>query len=62
MVSKMVSEDKKKPLFMYRENRSRPEDSGWRIFSRSESIADFESRIYSGAAKILDNFILYLLH
>ncbi|GGF41141.1 DUF2185 domain-containing protein [Echinicola rosea] len=37
MVSKMVSEEKKKPLFMYREKRTRPEDSGWRIFSGYES-------------------------
>ncbi|WP_420574046.1 DUF2185 domain-containing protein [Kordia sp.] len=37
MVSKMVSEGKKKPLFMFREKRTRPEDSGWRIFSGYES-------------------------
>ncbi|HMT72414.1 MAG TPA: DUF2185 domain-containing protein [Saprospiraceae bacterium] len=37
MVSKMISEEKKKPLFMYREKRTRPEDSGWRIFSGYES-------------------------
>ncbi|GAA5021983.1 hypothetical protein GCM10011506_01810 [Marivirga lumbricoides] len=37
MVSKIVSEEKKKPLFMYREKRTRPEDSGWRIFSGYES-------------------------
>jgi len=37
MVSKMVAVDEKKPLFMYREKRSRPEDSGWRIFSGFES-------------------------
>lgn len=37
MVSKMVANDGKKPLFMYREKRSRPEDSGWRIFSGFES-------------------------
>lgn len=37
MVSKMVSEEEKKPLFMYREKRTRPEDSGWRIFSGYES-------------------------
>lgn len=37
MVSKMVSEEKLKPLFMYREKRTRPEDSGWRIFSGYES-------------------------
>jgi hypothetical protein len=37
MVSKMVVDDGKKPLFMYREKRSRPEDSGWRIFSGLES-------------------------
>ena len=36
MVSKMVSQEMK-PLFMYREKRSRPEDSGWRIFSGYES-------------------------
>ena len=37
MVSRMVSEEEKKPLFMYREKRTRPEDSGWRIFSGYES-------------------------
>lgn len=37
MVSKMVVEEKIKPMFMYREKRSRPEDSGWRIFSGFES-------------------------
>lgn len=37
MVSKLVAEKKKKPMFMYREKRSRPEDSGWRIFSGMES-------------------------
>lgn len=37
MVSKQVSEQGKKPMFMYREKRSRPEDSGWRIFSGYES-------------------------
>lgn len=37
MVSKMVSVDKKKPMFMYREKRVRPDDSGWRIFSGFES-------------------------
>jgi len=37
MVSKMVSEEEKKPLFIYREKRTRPEDSGWRIFSGYES-------------------------
>jgi len=37
VVSKMVSVDKKKPMFMYREKRTRPEDSGWRIFSGLES-------------------------
>lgn len=37
MVSKMVTEGNRKPLFMFREKRSRPEDSGWRIFSGFES-------------------------
>lgn len=37
MVSKMVSVDKMKPMFMYREKRVRPDDSGWRIFSGFES-------------------------
>ena len=37
MVSKLVTEDKKKPLFIYREKRTGPEDSGWRIFSGYES-------------------------
>lgn len=37
MVSKMVMEEGKKPLFMYREKRIRPEDSGWRVFSGFES-------------------------
>lgn len=36
MVSKMVADKNMKPLFMYREKRSRPEDSGWRIFSGFE--------------------------
>lgn len=37
MVSKMVVEENRKPCFMYREKRSNPEDSGWRIFSGFES-------------------------
>ncbi|WP_080776832.1 DUF2185 domain-containing protein [Chryseobacterium phocaeense] len=37
MVSKMITEGNKKPMFMYRDKRSRPEDSGWRIFSGLES-------------------------
>ena len=37
MVSKMITEEQKKPMFMYREKRSRNEDSGWRIFSGLES-------------------------
>lgn len=37
MVSKMIMEEGKKPLFMYREKRVNPEDSGWRIFSGFES-------------------------
>ncbi|MFT5824217.1 MAG: hypothetical protein ACI8ZM_005483 [Crocinitomix sp.] len=37
MISKKVIEEGLKPLFMYREKRSRPEDSGWRIFSGFES-------------------------
>ncbi|RFZ95782.1 DUF2185 domain-containing protein [Mucilaginibacter conchicola] len=37
MVSKMITNGGKKPRFMYREKRTRPEDSGWRIFSGAES-------------------------
>ncbi|MBE8727615.1 DUF2185 domain-containing protein [Flavobacterium hungaricum] len=37
MVSKMVVDQNIKPHFLYREKRTRPEDSGWRIFSGSES-------------------------
>jgi len=37
MVSKLITEGNKKPLFMYREKRTRQEDSGWRIFSGFES-------------------------
>lgn len=37
MVSKMVVDENIKPRFMYREKRSRPEDSGWRIFTGFES-------------------------
>lgn len=37
MVSKMVTDDNVKPGFMYREKRSRPEDSGWRIFTGLET-------------------------
>lgn len=36
MVSKMVTEQKKKVRFMYREKPTRNEDSGWRIFSGFE--------------------------
>lgn len=39
MVSKMVTEEGNRPAFMYREKRSRKEDSGWRIFSGLESQA-----------------------
>lgn len=37
MVSKMITEEGRKPMFMYRDKRCRPEDSGWRIFSGFES-------------------------
>lgn len=37
MISKMVFDDNIKPRFMYREKRTRPEDSGWRIFTGFES-------------------------
>lgn len=37
MVSKMVVDDGIKPGFMYREKRTRPEDSGWRIFTGLET-------------------------
>lgn len=37
MVSKMVVDEQIKPRFMYREKRTRPEDSGWRIFTGLES-------------------------
>ncbi|MFD1602147.1 DUF2185 domain-containing protein [Flavobacterium artemisiae] len=37
MVSKMVIDQNIKPRFMYREKRTRPEDSGWRIFTGFES-------------------------
>lgn len=39
MVSKMITDEGRKPRFMFREKRSRPEDSGWRIFSAGESDA-----------------------
>lgn len=37
MVSKMIVDEHEKIHFMYREKRSRPEDSGWRLFSGLES-------------------------
>jgi len=37
MVSKMVVDKMIKPRFMYREKRTRPEDSGWRIFTGQET-------------------------
>jgi hypothetical protein len=37
MVSKMVVDKNIRPGFMYREKRTRPEDSGWRIFTGLES-------------------------
>lgn len=37
MISKMVFDQNIKPRFMYREKRTRPEDSGWRIFTGFES-------------------------
>ncbi len=37
MVSKMVVDQNIKPHFLYREKRTRPEDSGWRIFTGFES-------------------------
>ena len=36
-VSKMVVDHNNKPGFMYREKRTRPEDSGWRIFTGLET-------------------------
>lgn len=37
MVSKMVVDQNIKPGFLYREKRTRPEDSGWRILTGFES-------------------------
>ncbi|MCV2485611.1 DUF2185 domain-containing protein [Flavobacterium sp. SH_e] len=37
MVSKMIVDQNIKPCFLYREKRTRPEDSGWRIFTGFES-------------------------
>ncbi|KUJ59775.1 hypothetical protein AR687_21455 [Flavobacteriaceae bacterium CRH] len=37
MVSKMVVDQNMKPRFLFREKRTRPEDSGWRIFTGFES-------------------------
>jgi len=37
MVSKKVADENIKPRFMYREKRTRPEDSGWRIFTGFET-------------------------
>lgn len=37
MVSKLVADGGKKPLFMYREKPRNEQDSGWRIFSGFES-------------------------
>ena len=37
MVSKKVVDENIKPRFMYREKRTRPEDSGWRIFTGFET-------------------------
>ncbi len=37
MVSKLITELGKKPMFMFRGKREVPEDSGWRIFSGFES-------------------------
>jgi hypothetical protein len=37
MVSKMIVDKNLKPRFMYREKRTRPEDSGWRIFTGFET-------------------------
>lgn len=39
MASKMIVDENRKPRFMYREKRTRPEDSGWRIFSGFETDA-----------------------
>lgn len=37
MVSKMIADENIKPHFMYREKRTRSEDSGWRIFTGLET-------------------------
>jgi len=37
MVSKLITEEGKTPMFIYREKRTRKEDSGWRIFSGFET-------------------------
>lgn len=37
MVSKLITEKGKKPMFMYRGKRTRNEDSGWRIFTGYET-------------------------
>lgn len=37
LVSNMIVDENIKPRFLYREKRTRPEDSGWRIFTGFES-------------------------
>ena len=37
MVSKLVVDEQMEPRFMYREKSTRPEDSGWRIFTGFET-------------------------
>lgn len=39
LVSKMIFDENRKPLFMYRNKSTRQEDSGWKIFSGFESEA-----------------------
>jgi len=37
MVSKLITDEGNKPMFMYREKSTRDEDSGWRIFAGYET-------------------------
>ena len=66
MVSKQIADEGKKPMFMFREKRTREEDSGWRIFSgyETDEYTDNPSNfgIYNPSTILqIDSSVQYLL-
>ncbi|UYQ92664.1 DUF2185 domain-containing protein [Chitinophaga horti] len=63
LVSKMILDEKIEPRFMYREKRTRPEDTGWRVFCGLEGEDEAEPVICTPEALIaIDPSVEDILH